>query len=498
MDWIGKRASIYPEKIALVDIEYNRSLTYKQLEESVALWVTYLKSIPIKKGERVAVLVENQIDIFEIMFACGSIGAIFVPLNYRLSEYELTYILQDCSPIVLLYNEKFQQMAKRLPVKNKVQLTDANWSCDNETVKRCKTNLTDDNPMMKNEPWLIIYTGGTTGRPKGVVLTYQAIFWNAINTIISWGLSNEEITLTYMPLFHTGGINALSFPILFNGGTVVVGNKFDPGAALRYLVEYKCSIALFVPTMYHMMQQTKEFESLDFSNMKVFLSGGAPCPLSIYDHFARKKLPFKEGYGLTEAGPNNFVITPDAALIKRGSVGKPMMLNDVKIMKFDGSEAGINEVGELLIRGGHVFKEYWNNPEATKETLQDGWLHTGDLARKDEEGFYYIVGRKKDMIISGGENVYPLEIEHWLAEHPTINEAVVIGLPDEKWGEVITAFITLKKGATVSEQELKQHCSYKLASYKIPKKFYVLDELPKTHVGKISKQALQSEYEQFI
>jgi fatty-acyl-CoA synthase len=230
--------------------------------------------------------------------------------------------------------------------------------------------------------------------------------------------------------------------------------------------------------------------------MKVFLSGAAPCPLQIYEAFQKKGLAFKEGYGLTEAGPNNFYIHPEDAQVKRGSVGKPMIFNSIKLLKENGKEAGVNEVGELLIKGKHSFSYYWNNELATMETVRDGWLHTGDLAKKDEHGFHYIVGRKKDMIITGGENVYPLEIEHWLSAHPAVDEAAVIGLPDEKWGELVAAFIVLKNAQNIDEEELKGYCEKKLGRYKIPKRFFLLDELPKTHVGKIDKKALKEKSNQ--
>ncbi|MFL6560695.1 MAG: AMP-binding protein, partial [Bacillus sp. (in: firmicutes)] len=254
---------------------------------------------------------------------------------------------------------------------------------------------------------------------------------------------------------------------------------------------HRCTIILLVPTMYHLLIQTDDFQGSDFPTMKIFLSGAAPCPLQIYEAFQKKGLAFKEGYGLTEAGPNNFYISPEDARIKRGSVGKPMLFNSIKLVKPDDREAKNNEVGELLIKGKHTFSFYWNNEQATSETLIEGWIHTGDLAKRDKEGFYYIVGRKKDMIITGGENVYPLEIEQWLAEHPDIDEVAVLGLPDKKWGEIVTAFIVLKDSSTVGEEVLRPYCEHKLGRYKIPKRFIFLEELPKTHVGKIDKKKLK-------
>ncbi|WAA08758.1 acyl-CoA synthetase [Fervidibacillus albus] len=482
MDWITKRAELSGEKTAIIDIFYNRKLSYKQLDIQVNRWANIFRAYQIKKGDRVAVIAPNQAELFEIMFACGKIGAIFVPLNWRLSEEELKYILADSSPSLIVFNERYDDRVKTLAIdtipllsiSNPPNVEITNWKWDDHK---------------EEEPWLIIYTGGTTGLPKGVVLSYRAVTWNAINTVVSWGLTEDEITLNYMPMFHSGGINALSIPILFNGGTVVIGDQFNPVEALKNLNRYQCTIALFVPTMYHMMQQTEEFEKLDFPSMKAFVSGGAPCPFSIYDKFAAKGLPFREGYGLTEAGPNNFYISPKEAMEKRGSVGKPMMFNDVKIVDEQGKEILNNGVGELLIRGKHLFTKYWNKDQTTAETLKNGWLHTGDFAKRDEEGYFYIVGRKKDVIITGGENVYPLEIEQWLLQHEAIDEVAVVGIPDEKWGERIVAFVSLK-GTDLSENELKDYCEKKLAKFKVPKAFVSVDQLPKTPVGKIDKKAL--------
>lgn len=484
VDWIRDRARLSGEKIALIDIELNRLLTYNELNRSSVRWAAILKQNGVEKGDRVVFYGVNQADVFEILFACAKIGAILVPINWRLASTEIEYIVSDCSPKLVIYNEQFQSMINDMRVARAISLSTLNASPFNHYQLTIET-------VQETDPWLIIYTGGTTGVPKGVVLSHYSVDWNAINTIISWGLTDEEITLNYMPVFHTGGINALSLPILMNGGTVVIANKFDPSKALLFLRQYKCTIALFVPTMHHMMQQTEEFERLDIPDMKVFLSGGAPCPLSIYEKYAQKGYRFKEGYGLTEAGPNNFYITPEEAMVKRGSVGKAMMFNQVKIMKEDGYEAEPLEVGELLVRGKHAFIRYWNKPEATKEAWEGGWIHTGDLAKRDEDGYYYIVGRKKDMIITGGENVYPGEIEQWLSDHPAVNEAAVVGIPDEKWGEKVTAFVSLYNPDAITKEELIEYCRKKLAPYKVPKLIIILEEIPKTAVGKIDKKVLK-------
>ncbi|MEH7302990.1 acyl-CoA synthetase [Neobacillus drentensis] len=489
LDWLDNRARLSPNKIAVIDENTNKRWSYKELNERSASVASWLKGRGVKQGDRIALLSPNHISCFDILFACSKIGAIFVPLNWRLSIHEIREIIKDCSPVLIGVHLQFESLCD--------QLTDLGVSCFRvgETHYEKITNHSKSEKfseeITETDPLAMIYTGGTTGNPKGVVLSHQSILWNAINTITSWSLTEEDVTINYLPMFHTGGLNALSLPILMIGGTVVVGDQFIAQKTIASINRYRCTIILLVPTMYHMLIQTEEFHMNDFPTMKIFLSGAAPCPLQIYEAFQKKKLAFKEGYGLTEAGPNNFYISPEDAQVKRGSVGKPMLFNSIKLVKVDGQEAEVNEVGELWIKGKHAFSYYWNHEQATAETLKDGWVQTGDLAKKDEEGFFYIVGRKKDMIITGGENVYPLEIEHWLGGHPAIDEVAVVGLPDEKWGEMVAAFIVLKGSSKISKEDLRAYCEAKLGRYKIPKRFTFLNELPKTHVGKIDKKSLK-------
>ncbi|MGJ7919488.1 o-succinylbenzoate--CoA ligase [Neobacillus sp. LXY-4] len=488
IDWIENRASLSPDQTAVIDADQNQIFTYAQINSRARAIAAWLVKRGVRKGDRIALLSPNHIAYFDLLFACTKIGAVFVPLNWRLSVDELNYILADSSPILMGYHSKFQDKIDEL-YTDKDKIFCINNSEFNEIVNG-QYCLTVDTLVAEEDAALIIYTGGTTGKPKGVVLAHRSILFNAINTILSWSLTDRDCTLTSMPMFHTGGLNVLSLPLLLMGGKVVITEAFSPVKSIEFINEYKCTIVIFVPTMYHMLFETKEFQNSFFPSIKTFLSGGAPCPLEVYEVFNRKGIAFKEGYGLTEAGPNNFFIDPVVANQKRGSVGKPMLLNTIKLVTDDGREAEPNEVGEIIIKGKHVFDHYWNNTLATEEVFQDGWLHTGDLARKDEEGFFYIVGRKKDMIITGGENVYPLEIENWLGSHSDIIEAAIIGIPDEKWGEVVTAFV-VANSTTITAEQLVSFCEYKLGKYKIPRKFIFLPELPKTHVGKIDKKRLK-------
>lgn len=489
LDWLEHRARLSPHKDAIIDESTNMTWTFKDLNNRAKSMAGWLSRRGVKKGDRVALLSPNHICYFDLLFACGKIGAILVPLNWRLSVHEIKEILADCTPGLLGIHRQFKdKFADLIDIELDVFFIEAR---DSEEMVYFSGKEKFLESISEVDPLLMIYTGGTTGKPKGVVLSHQAVFWNALNTIVSWSLAEDDITLNYMPMFHTGGLNALCIPILMVGGTVVIGESFSGKKAVESLNRYRCTNILLVPTMYHMLIQTEEFQRSTFPHMKIFLSGAAPCPYQIYDAFRKKGLAFKEGYGLTEAGPNNFYISPEDALVKRGSVGKPMLFNSIKLVKPDGSETAPHEVGELLIKGKHGFSFYWNQNQTTAETIKDGWIYTGDLAKKDEEGFYYIVGRKKDMIITGGENVYPLEIEQWLAEHPAVDEVAVLGLPDDKWGEIVTAFIVPKQPDSLTEEELQDYCSKKLGRYKIPKRIIFVNELPKTHVGKIDKQKLK-------
>jgi fatty-acyl-CoA synthase len=487
VNWFEKRCLLTPESVAVIDGDTGERWNYREMERRSLSLAAYLQRQGVAKGDRVALSSPNHVCYFDLLFACGKLGAIFVPLNWRLASRELQYILDDCKPKIMAVHHGMHTLENG----HTVLITggaeyDRILQSDKKPANTESANLSD--------PYAIIYTGGTTGKPKGVVLSHGSIFWNANNTVVSWNLTSQDITPTYMPMFHTGGLNALSLPVLMAGGSVIVSNSFQAEKAIELLNREQCTIILLVPTMYHMLVQSPSFPAAEFTTMRIFLSGGAPCPHTIYQAFAAKGLAFKEGYGMTEAGPNNFYIHPDMAAQKIGSVGKPMMFNDIKIMNERGEETAADEVGEIMLRGGHLFQSYWNLPSATAEAFTDGWLHTGDLGKRDADGYFYIMGRKKDMIITGGENVYPLEVELFLQQHPAVKEAVVVGLPDEKWGEVVTAVVVAREGNSLDDETLKNYCSSLIGKYKIPKKIFYVDELPKTPVGKIDKTCIIQKY----
>ncbi|MFD0692939.1 long-chain fatty acid--CoA ligase [Paenibacillus sp. GCM10027628] len=491
-EWFERRSRMTPDKTAVVDGRTGMNWSYRQLQERTERLAMALRQWGIKKGDRVALLAPNGLYYFELLFACARTGAVLVPMNWRLSPVELAYILEDCSYKLVFYHEELEALANSVEPGLRISLQSESYANAGEEgmIGTTVQATAQYQALAAKEPLLMIYTGGTTGKPKGVVLSHRSVYANASNTVLSWGLTDQDVTITYLPMFHTGGINALSLPVLLAGGTVVVEREFEPERAVMLLVSACCSVVLMVPTMYHLLVQTESFYHAQFPHMRSFISGGAPCPLTIYDAFADKGLPFKEGYGMTEAGPNNFYLTPADAARKRGSVGRPMICNRIRIMNEQGIEAAAGEVGEIQISGQHLFEAYWNNPQATADACSDGWFHTGDLGRRDDEGFYFIVGRKKEMIITGGENVYPLEVEHLLQQHPAVAEAAVIGLPHAKWGELVTAVITLRHGSHVTGEELQAYCALQIGKYKVPKKILFVATLPKTPVGKIDKNSL--------
>ncbi len=502
-DWVGRRALLTPNKVALIDtLNGNRPITYREWSRTVNRTARFLQErLGVQKGDRVAILAKNCVEYLDLWFALGRIGGIMQTLNWRLTPYELEKLLTDGAPVALVYGSEFipQVNALRGKIPNLRYYVTLGEKASPEDILFSEREAFSDDPLPEvdldwDTPWVICYTGGTTGLPKGAVLTHRSITANAVNTVVSWGLTPDDVAILNAPLFHSGGLNVFTAPLVYIGGTSIVCKEFDPDQVFDLIRDAGVTVFFGVPTMFIMLQQHPRWEEADFSRLKIVISGGAPCPMPVFEKFWERGVNFKTGYGLTEAGPNTFWLPPEDVRRKPGSVGFPLFHIDVKIVREDGTECGPDEVGELLIRGPHVCAGYWNNPEATAEAFKGGWLHTGDLAKRDAEGYYYIVGRIKDMFISGGENVYPAEIESVLYSHPAVAEAAVIGIPDPKWGEVGRAIVALRPGASVTEEELLDFCRERLARYKVPKSIIFVDALPKTGAGKIDKERLKKEY----
>jgi fatty-acyl-CoA synthase len=477
--WLERLAMLWPQREALIDPEGGARYSYLDLQTRSTAVALGLSRRGVGHGDRVAALMHSGVGMVDLFFACGRLGAIFVPLNWRLSGREIARLMEDVEPRLCIAADEFADL---------VSSAGCRTEClpENDLAQMLKdTGAPPPVVTTMADPWLILYTGGTTGAPKGAVLTHGSITWNAINTAVSWGLSEADVGPSFTPMFHTGGWNVFTLPLLMLGGRVILPRRFDPDAALRIIEEEHPTVLFMVPTMFQLVAEGQGFAGADMSCLRWAISGGAPLPEPIYDLWKVKVRDFKQGYGLTEVGPNNFATPDGAAARKRGTVGRLTYFAQARIVDGAGNDLPDGAAGELLLAGPHMCAGYWRRPDATAEAIRDGWFHTGDVARRDEEGYYYIVDRKKDMIITGGENVYPTEVEAALYEHPAIREAAVVGVPDEIWGEAVTAVVSLKPDCSVAPEELRVHMRRNLARYKIPKQFIVVDDLPKSAAGKI-------------
>src|SRR5579884_2968921 len=497
-EWLARREQLTPEKVALVDIETQQRLTYRLLHLRACALATLLQEkYGVKQGERVAVLAFNVPEYLDAFFACALLGAILVPLNVRLTTRELVVVLTDCTPTLLLHDEAHQQKATDISIMVNAHCVEplqllsltAFPGAAPELAARAVPFHTRDG----EEAALILYTSGTTGIPKGAMLSHRMLTWNAINTQVSWGLRDSDITPTFAPFFHAGGLNVLTTPLYHCGGTVVLLRSSEPAVVLRAIEQEQCTIVFAVPTVFQMLMEHPHFDTCDLASVRFCVTGGSSCPLPIIHRYAARGLQFRQGYGLTEVGVNCFSLAPEDAVRKAGSVGRPVFHSRARIVDGDDRDVAPDEVGELVLDGPHVCSGYWRRPAATAEAQRNGWWHTGDLVRCDEEGYYSIVGRKKDMFISGGENVYPAEIEGVLATHPAIAEVAVIARPDSKWGEVGLAVVVPRTDNLTAEGVIA-FCSDKLARYKIPRAVVFTDALPRNAMGKVMKAELRMKF----
>ncbi|MDQ0256916.1 fatty-acyl-CoA synthase [Evansella vedderi] len=491
--WVSKRAKISPDRIALIG-EKDR-YTYKEMNYKVSKYARVLQSAyGLKKGDRVGILSTNNLEFIILLFAVAKLNAIAVPLNIRLTGTELEYQVKDSGLETLVVNETFKGMGEALKASAELKflLTFERLTVFAESLKELPAE--SENIVDADAPFIICYTSGTTGKPKGAVLTQENMFWNALNNTTAIDITSKDTNIVLLPLFHIGGIGLFTFPVLFAGGTVVVLEKFEPEKALRWIEKYNVTLVMGVPTIHDALRKASNFETTNLSSVRWFYSGGAPCPEELIYFYLSKGVAFGQGFGLTETSPTVFMLLEEDYKRKIGSIGRPAMFNDIRIVDEMGEDVVTGEVGELFIKGPNVFKEYWNLPEATANSIQNGWFATGDLVSQDREGFIYIAGRKKEMIISGGENIYPLEIEKVLYELPPVVETAVIGAAHEKWGETPIAIVVLKEGEAISKEDLRRHCLNRLACYKVPTSFKFVSALPRNATGKIDKATLIKQY----
>jgi fatty-acyl-CoA synthase len=498
-DWLHKRAQLTPDRVALVEGLGGPRITFREWNERVNRTATYLRSLGVEKGDRVSVYASNRPEYLDLFWAAGKLGCILHNLNWRLTVHELRQIVADAEPVVLIYSDDWRAQVDELrpsftTVHHVVALgtpAEADRSFAERDDEAGELEPRPDLDM--DDIWGIYYTGGTTGLPKGAILTHGNVTWNSVNTITSWGITEHHTAPLQLPIFHIGGPNIFMVPLVHVGGTTILCGGFDLDETFDLIEEGGITHYVAVPTMYQMLQAHPRWEDADFSKLDLVISGGAPCPLPIMEKFWERGIDFKMGYGLTEAAGNNFWLPPEMVREKTTSVGYPIFHIDMKIVDEEGNEAGADETGELLIRGPHVTPGYWRRPDATAETIKEGWLWTGDLAVRDHDGCYTIKGRSKDMFISGGENVYPAEVESVMLAYPGVAEAALVGMPHQVWGEVGLACLVLAPDAEFSEVGFLAFMGERLAKYKLPRTIRLLDELPKTAIGKIDKKLLAGE-----
>jgi fatty-acyl-CoA synthase len=479
-----------------VDLASSRRLTYRAFDRRIAALAGHLqKACGVAPGARVAILAHNATDTFELQFACFRLGAIFVPLNWRLALPELDAIVADCTPAVLVHDPEFadqaRELARRYAITHRLPRGSEEGSYDYAIA--AARLLKSPQPLTHDDVCTILYTSGTTGLAKGSITTHGTNFWNAVNCAGVGALSPETVLLCLLPLFHAAGLNIFANPTFYAGGTVVVVRRFDAGDALRLLADPALGVTHLhgVPAHYQSMAAQPGFTG-DLSRLAGAFVGGAPVPVPLLETWLRRGVVLRQNYGMTEAGPLILNLEAADAVRKAGSAGKPVMHVEVRVVDAAVRDAACGEVGELWVRGPAVTPGYWNQPETTRAAFAEGgWLRTGDAVRMDDEGFVTIVDRWKDMYVSGGENVYPAEVENVLYRHPAVAEAAVIGVPDPHWGEVGCAVVVRRSGATVTEAELLAHCGAALARYKIPNSVVFAAALPRNAVGKVHKPTLR-------
>ncbi|MCC5859637.1 MAG: o-succinylbenzoate--CoA ligase [Ectothiorhodospiraceae bacterium] len=478
--------------------------SYRDFNQRINRAASALTGMGVSKGDRVAMLLLNSNAFLEVLFACGKLGAIAVPINFRLSPAEVGFILEDSQAATLIYHPLFSALVEPGRgngfLKHAVAVAQEGHAAgagdgDYEQLLAGADASEPDTRVLPDDPLMMMYTSGTTGRPKGALLSHGNATWNCIHAHISdMGVLRSDIVLNVAPLFHIGGLAVNTLTALHIGATVILQSQFDPVEVLKTLQAERVNKLFLVPAMWHALTLVPNFDDFDLSALRALTSGGAPCPIPVIEFFQSRGFTFHEGFGMTETCAGVCILGDADAVRKNGSVGKPLMYEQMRIVDEQDKDVPQGETGELILRGPNIFLEYWNRPDATEEAFRNGWFHTGDLARQDEEGFYYIVDRKKDMLISGGENVYPTEVEQVLYRHPKVQEVAVIGAPDERWGEVPMALVVPRDGGAPTLEELQAFCRDKLARFKTPKHLVVLTELPRTATGKILKRELRKQY----
>jgi fatty-acyl-CoA synthase len=494
--WLAKRRIKHPDRVALYFNE--RAMSFRELADSVDALAATLHSRGIARGERVAYLGENTPEFLETLFACARLGAVFVPINTRLAAPEVGHILSDSGARVLFFDQHLAAIVDAASSGNS----------ELESIRTRGHTLDGSNPSVipeasgyvaedvhLDEPALIMYTSGTTGCPKGVVLSHGNLTFAALNAAIDYDMTSEDVALLISPLFHAASLGMGALPMLLQGGTIVLEPRFEPALALHRIGQYRVTMLSGVPTTYQMLADHPDWERTELGSLRKLTCGGSAVPERILNAYESRGLRFSQGYGMTEAGPGVTALSPEMTLSKPGSVGLPHFFTDVRVTEMGGQPASLGQVGEIEVRGSNLFSGYHNQAEATAAAFtDDGWFRTGDLGYLDEDGYLYIADRLKDMIISGGENVYPAEIENLINNIPGVTGVAVIGVPDAQWGEVPCAVVTLGEGSALSLEDVRNALDGSVARFKLPKRLELVDEFPRTGSGKIQKADLRKRF----
>ncbi len=492
--WIGRRAAATPRLPAITFDGHTTS--YGELLDRIDRLAAELAAGGVGRGDRVGYLGLNDPMFLITLFAAARIGAVFVPLNYRLTAAELGYILADAGVHTLLADTRHAAAAGPVLTEAGVRRALAlsavpGWEPLPDLLAN-RGRLAAPVCPRSGEVAVIMYTSGTTGRPKGAMLTHGNLFWNNVNALLSFDVSQDDVSLVAAPLFHIGGLNVTTLVTLQKGGQIVLMPAFDPGQALKLIAEYRVTTMFGVPAMFLFMSQVPEFAAADLSSVRFLICGGAPVPEILISRYGQRGIAFVQGYGLTETAPLALVLRADEVSVKAGAAGHAVLpLSDVRLVDAENNPVAPGERGEICVRGPQVMAGYWHNREATDAVIDaGGWFHTGDIGQADQDGYVYVVDRLKDMVITGGENVYPAEVEAVLYHHPAIAEVAVLGTPHEQWGEAVTAVVALNPGAALTLEELSAFARDKLAGYKIPLRLEFVDALPRNPAGKVLKYQL--------
>ena len=500
-DYLVKHARQFPAKTALVDLHSGRRVSYSQLNERASRFAEYLRDRwQVKPGDRVALLAHSSSDYVEMLYGCGKIGAVVICLNWRLSVDELKGVLGDATPTALVWGEEFDAAGTALmdafKLKNCMVTGAARAQVAGyESALAEMSGAAVEMPWREhNDVWYLLYTAGSTGKPKGVPQTWGMNVTNTLTNTIHVSLRRDDVMLSVLPYFHTGGLNLYMNCMLMLGATTLIMRQFDVDKTME-LLEKEATVMFGVPAIYLFLSQHPRFAGADFSRVRSWAAGGAPVPRVLLEQYLAKGVTICFGFGMTETGPTVFLTDEDTARRKVGTVGKPVMFVEAKVVDTQTRQKlGANQRGEMLLRGPAITPGYWNNPEATAKSFEDGWLCTGDIVYFDDDGDFYVVDRSKDMYISGGENVYPAEVENVIFQIEGVAEAAVIGIHDVKWGEVGKAIVALKPGAQVSEEQVIAYCKQKLAGFKAPKQVQFVPALARNAAGKVDKPRLRAEF----